>query len=99
MCVKSKVKVGFLTVDMSVFSYMPLNGCCFSIISFQLGTPSMRYMSVAYNKLQVKPVCKLKRLLFNIECYWEFFSGITPLLIIISVYFCFPVTLFSKERL
>jgi hypothetical protein len=34
-----------------------------------------------------------------VECYWEFFSGITPLFIIISVNFCFPVTLFSKERL
>ena len=46
MCVKSKVKVGFLTVDifgMSVFSYMPLNVCWFSELSFQLGTPSMRY--------------------------------------------------------
>jgi hypothetical protein len=46
MCVKSKVKVGFLTVDifgMSVFSYMPLNVCWFSELSFQLGTPAMRY--------------------------------------------------------
>jgi len=37
-------------------------------------------MSVTYIKLQVKPVLKLKNILFNIECYGEFFSGITPLL-------------------
>jgi hypothetical protein len=46
ICVKSKVKVGFLTVDifrLSVFSYMQLNVCWFSELSFQLGTPSMRY--------------------------------------------------------
>ena len=35
-------------------------------------------MSVTYIKLQVKPVWKLKKILFNIECYGEFFSGITP---------------------
>jgi hypothetical protein len=36
-------------------------------------------MSVTYIKLQVNPVCKLKKILFNIECYGEFFSSITPL--------------------
>jgi hypothetical protein len=35
-------------------------------------------MSVAYIKLQVKPVLKLKTILFNIECYGGLFSGITP---------------------
>jgi hypothetical protein len=36
ICVNSKVKVGFLTVDifrLSVFSYMPLNVCWFSELS------------------------------------------------------------------
>jgi hypothetical protein len=45
ICVKSKVKVGFLTVDifgLPVFSYMQLNVYWFSEVSFQLGTPSMR---------------------------------------------------------
>ena len=32
-------------------------------------------MSVTYIKLQVNPVCKLKKILFNIECYGEFFRG------------------------
>ena len=35
-------------------------------------------MSVTYIKLQVKPVWKLKKILFNIECYGEFISGIIP---------------------
>jgi hypothetical protein len=38
-------------------------------------------MSVTYKmyiKLQVKPVWNLKKILFNIEYYGEFFSGITP---------------------
>jgi hypothetical protein len=58
LCIKDKKKmhnpiiiwvcciVGFLTVDifrLSVFSYMPLNVCWFSELSFILGTPSMRY--------------------------------------------------------
>ena len=29
---------------------------------------------------QVKPVWKLKKILFNIECYKELFSGITPVI-------------------
>ena len=35
-------------------------------------------MRVTYIKLKAKPVWKLKTILFNIECYVEFFSGITP---------------------
>jgi len=34
-------------------------------------------MSVTYIKLQVKPVYKLKKILFNIECYRGLFSGFT----------------------
>jgi hypothetical protein len=70
------VKVGFLTVDifgLSAFSYMPLNVCWFSELSFQLGTPSMRY------ECHLDSVWKLNFFLFNIEVYGEFFSGITPL--------------------
>jgi hypothetical protein len=33
---------------------------------------------LAYIKLQVKPVLKLKKILFNIECYGRLFSDITP---------------------
>ena len=35
-------------------------------------------MSVTYIKLQVNPVCKLKKILFNIECYGEYFRGNAP---------------------
>jgi hypothetical protein len=69
MCVKSEVKVG-----LPVFSYMQLNVCWFSEVSFQLGTPSIRNEI----KLKVNPVWNLKNILFNIEGYGEFFSGITP---------------------
>jgi len=89
ICVKLKVKVGFLRVGnfrLSVFSYMSLNVCWFSEVSFRLGTPPLsRDMSVTYIKLQVKPVWKLKKILFNIECYGEFFSGITPLSFYLSI--------------
>jgi hypothetical protein len=35
-------------------------------------------MSVTYINLQVKPVWKLKKILFNIEYHGELFSGIAP---------------------
>lgn len=71
LCEKSEV--GFLgeaTSDCLFFSYMPLNVCWFSEVSFQLA------MSVTYINLQVKLVWKLKKI--YIECYREFLSGITP---------------------
>jgi hypothetical protein len=35
-------------------------------------------MSVVYIKLQVKPILKLKIILFNMGCYGELFSGMYP---------------------
>jgi hypothetical protein len=35
-------------------------------------------MSITYIKLQVKPVWKPKKIVYNIECYGELFSSIAP---------------------
>ena len=57
--------------------YMPLNVCWFSMASFQLGTLLwyMSFTKVTYIKLQVKPVWKLKKILFNIikTCFFYHF--------------------------
>ena len=58
------------------------------MVSFQLGTPSMRYechLLINYINLQVKPVWKLKNILFNIEYFGEFFCYITPTTLILNV--------------
>ena len=76
---ESRIFEGWQLQADDFFSYMSLNTCWFLEISFQLSTTSMRYECHLHQSSGETCIKATKNILFNTGCYWELFSGITPM--------------------